>query len=314
MRRQDGADGLGGAVERRRGAPAGHDRSLVGHTASMQYVGRVPAPPLDRFIDDIYCLTGVPRHRRVNVPPMPSAHLFVNLGGPVRLWDSDPSVPPSLLTDGWFMGVWTRRFVVEYPARVGVVGVHFKPWGISPFVDMPASELRDRWVPVDAVWRRSLDRLRNQIAGIASATGELRVVEEELRSRLAEVPARGLDLVLRTGERLERSNGSVRVGALSNAAGVSGNHLTTQFKAHIGVTPKRVARIYRFAQTILSIDALRPVDWSDIALMAGYFDQAHFAKEFKAFTGHTPMGYLALRRQFPAEPGFPPDSGPMPAD
>jgi hypothetical protein len=48
----------------------------------MEYVGRVPAPPLDRFIDDIYCLTGVPRHRRMNVPPMPSGHLFINLGGP----------------------------------------------------------------------------------------------------------------------------------------------------------------------------------------------------------------------------------------
>jgi hypothetical protein len=59
----------------------------------MQYVGQVPAPPLDRFIDDIYCLTGVPRYRRMNVPPMPSAHQFVNLGGPVRLRDSDPSVP-----------------------------------------------------------------------------------------------------------------------------------------------------------------------------------------------------------------------------
>jgi hypothetical protein len=55
----------------------------------MEYVGWVPAPPLDLFIDDIYCLTGVPRYRRMNVPPMPSAHLFVNLGGPVRLWDSD---------------------------------------------------------------------------------------------------------------------------------------------------------------------------------------------------------------------------------
>jgi hypothetical protein len=106
----------------------------------MEYVGRVPAPPLDRFIDDIYCLTGVPRHRRMNVPPMPSAHLFVNLGGPVRLWDCDPSVPPAVFTDGWFMGVWTRRFLFEYPTRVRLVGVHFKPWGLSPFVDMPATE------------------------------------------------------------------------------------------------------------------------------------------------------------------------------
>ena len=71
------------------------DLVLVGHTESMEYVGRVPAPPLDQFIDDIYCLTGVPRHRRLTVPPMPSAHLMINLGGPVRLHDSHAAMPPS---------------------------------------------------------------------------------------------------------------------------------------------------------------------------------------------------------------------------
>ncbi|WP_422773239.1 helix-turn-helix domain-containing protein [Plantactinospora sp. WMMC1484] len=279
----------------------------------MEYVGQVPAPPLDRFIDDIYYLTGAPRYRRMNVPPMPSAHLFVNLGEPVRVWDSDPAVPPALFTDGWFVGVWTRRFLVEYPTRVRLVGVHFKPWGMSPFVDMPATELRDRWVPVDAVWQGALDRIRNQVGGVASAIETLRVLEEELRSRLAEAPVGGLDLVRRTGGRLETFHGAVPIGALTDAAGVSGTHLATQFKSHIGITPKRMARIYRFARLILSVDAMRPVDWSQLAHRGGYFDQAHFSREFKDFTGHTPTEYLALRRRFPAEQGFPPDSGPMPA-
>src|SRR5689334_4222738 len=128
---------------------------------------------------------------------MPSAHLFVNLGGPARLRDSDPSVPPAVCTDGWFMGVWTRRFLFEYPTRVRVVGVHFKPWGMSPFVDMPATELRDRWGPVDAVWQRSLDRIRNQTGDLTSATATLRVLEEELLSRLAGAVSPGLGLVQR---------------------------------------------------------------------------------------------------------------------
>jgi AraC-like DNA-binding protein len=138
-----------------------------------------------------------------------------------------------------------------------------------------------------------LDRIRNQVGDIASATETLRVLEKELRSRLAGTPSRGLDLVQHTGRRLETSHGAVPVGALTDAAGVSGNHLATQFKSHVGVTPKRVARIYRFARLILSVD---------------------FSKEFKDFTGHTPTEYLALRRRFPAEQGFPPDSCPMPAD
>lgn len=280
----------------------------------MEYLARVPAPPLDRYVDDIYCLTGVPRHRRMSVPPMPSAHLFINLGGPAHLWDSDSSVPPAVFADGWFMGVWTRRFVFEYGTPVRLVGVHFKPWGMSPFIDVPATEMRDRWVPVDAVWQRSLDRIRNQFGDIATATETLRALEEELRSRLAEAPSRGLDLVQHTAECLATSHGAVPVGALTDAAGVSGTHLATLFKSHVGVTPKRVGRIYRFARLILSVDARRPIDWSELAATAGYFDQAHFSREFKDFTGHTPTDYLALRRRFPAEQGFPPDSGPMPVD
>jgi AraC-like DNA-binding protein len=65
---------------------------------------------------------------------------------------------------------------------------------------------------------------------------------------------------------------------------------------------------------ILSIDAVQPVDWSQLAQAAGYYDQAHFSKEFKDFTGHTPTAHPALRRRYPVDKEFPPDNGPMPAD
>ncbi len=75
-----------------------------------------------------------------------------------------------------------------------------------------------------------------------------------------------------------------------------------------------MARIYRLARLILSVDPLRPVDWPELAQTAGYFDQAHLSREFKDFTSHTPTRYLALRRRLPAEQWFPPDAGPMPAE
>nr|WP_245717154.1 helix-turn-helix domain-containing protein [Nocardia jejuensis] len=247
---------------------------------------------------------------------MPSAHLLINLGDPARLWDRGSSDgDPMVLTDGWFMGTRTTRVLVEYPASVRIVGVHFKPWGIAPFVDVPASELCDRTVPFDALWQRSLtDRIRNRIGDLRHAPEILQVLERELRARLTETSPRGFDLVRHTGPRLENSYGAVSVGALADAAGVSVNHLAAQFKSHVGVTPKRVARMYRFARSIVSVDALGPVDWAELAHSAGYFDQAHFSREFKEFTGHTPTEYLALRRRFPADREFPPDNGPMPAE
>lgn len=279
----------------------------------MQYLSRKPAPPLDRFIDDLYCLSGEPGHRRrLSVPPMPSAHLMINLGEPARLCDSEPAIPDAVLTDGWFMGMWTRRFTVEYGRTVHVVGVHFKPWGLAPFVTMPMSELRDRWVPVDDVpdWR--LADVRERLAEASSTDARLRLLEDELRSRLGVLPAAGLPLVLRTAGNLEASWGSVPVTALADRAGVSGNHLATQFTRNVGIAPKRLARIYRFARVILAVDAAHPVGWAELAQVAGYFDQPHLINEFKSFTGRTPSAYLELRRRFPQQRDFPPDMGPMP--
>ncbi|WP_211349511.1 hypothetical protein [Micromonospora pisi] len=114
-----------------------------------------------------------------------------------------------------------------------------------------------------------MDRIRNEVGDIASATAMLRVLEQELRARLAEPPSGGLDLVQHTAGRLETFHGAVPVGALADAAGVSGTHLAMQFKSHVGVAPKRMVRIYRFARLIVSGDALRPVDWSQLAQTAG---------------------------------------------
>ncbi|WP_406490937.1 helix-turn-helix domain-containing protein [Streptomyces sp. NBC_01604] len=91
--------------------------------------------------------------------------------------------------------------------------------------------------------------------------------------------------------------------------------LAQRFKELIGVTPKRLARSYRFAATVLSINPAGPIDWADLAAGAGYFDQAHFGHEFRAFTGLTPTRYVEIRRRFLREhPGHVLDSWPLPAD
>lgn len=278
----------------------------------MRYVRRVPAPPLDGLVDDLYCLSGVPRHRKLNVPPMPSAHLMINLGAPVRLADSERAGQAATLTGAWVMGVWSRRFTIEHLAPVCVVGVHFKPWGLAPFVDAALTELRDRWAPLDAVWRTATCSLRDRLAtALPDVELLLDLFEQELIGWLPPSPADGLELVGHFAERIAASWGTVPIGRLAEAAGGT-NHLAGQFKVHVGLTPKRMARIYRFARLILSVDARDPVRWTPLAHASGFFDQAHFSREFKEFTGHTPTDYLALRRRFPAEPDFPPDAGPMP--
>ena len=105
------------------------------------------------------------------------------------------------------------------------------------------------------------------------------------------------------------------IGELSVASGVSSTYLTQRFKEIIGFTPKRLARTYRFAAAVRAIDPAGPVDWVELAGRAGYYDQAHFGHDFRAFTGLTPTRYLDVRRRFRREhPGHALDVGPLPAD
>ena len=122
-------------------------------------------------------------------------------------------------------------------------------------------------------------------------------------------------LVRHTSSVIAATSGAVAIGDLSVAAGVSSTHLAQRFKELIGVTPKRLARTYRFAATVFAINPAGPIDWGDLAGGAGYFDQAHFGHEFRAFTGLTPTRYVEVRRRFLREhPGHALDGWPLPAD
>lgn len=99
------------------------------------------------------------------------------------------------------------------------------------------------------------------------------------------------------------------------AARASSTYLAKRFKTVVGVTPKRLARSYRFTSTVLAINVAAQIDWGNVAAEAGYFDQAHFVREFREFTGLTPTRYVEVRRRFPRDhPGHALDGWPLPAD
>ena len=117
----------------------------------MEYVSRVPRPPLGGLIDDLYYLEGAPPYPRLTLPPMPSAVFIVNLGAPFRI-RAGTDIEAAEYADGVVVTTPTRALEFGYPPGTRSVGVHFKPWGLAPFLPMPAAELRDPPVTVEEVW------------------------------------------------------------------------------------------------------------------------------------------------------------------
>ena len=214
----------------------------------MEYVSRLPRPPLDGLIDDLYYLEGPPPYPRLTLPPMPSAVLIVNLGAPFRI-RAGTDIEAAEYADGVVITTLTRAMTFGYPPATQSVGVHFKPWGLAPFLPLPAFELRDRPLTLEEAWGRSATaELREQLAMAAGPEEMLALIEAELVRRMSETA--GLGLVRHTSGVIAAAAGAVPIGELTVAAGVSSTHLAQRFKAVIGVTPKRLARTYRFAAAV----------------------------------------------------------------
>ncbi len=276
-------------------------------------MSRVPRPPLDGLIDDLYYLEGAPPYPRLTLPPMPAALLIVNLGAPFRIRAGTDSEAAEY-ADGVVVTTPTRALEFGYPPGTRSVGVHFKPWGPAAFLPMPAGELCDRPVTLEDVWGRpTVAALRDRLATAAGPHEMLTLLEDQLMRLVCETA--GLGLVRHTSSVIAAATGAVAIGELSVAAGVSSTHLAQRFKEVVGVTPKRLARTYRFTATVFAIDPAGPVEWAELAARAGYYDQAHFGHDFRAFTGLTPTRYLDVRRRFLREhPGHVLDGWPLPAD
>ena len=280
----------------------------------MLYVPHVPAPPLNEYIHDLYYIEGPPPYSRLKVSPDAMLHLMVNLGQPFKLYAPYQVTPFATCSESWWIGLWSHYWIVEWPQPIRFYGVHFKPAGVYPFLRLPLSELHNQVVPVDAIWGRFAAELRERLYTAPTPQAGLVLLERLLLERLAEAPY-GMNVVQYAIRQIDRQHGVLSIRALSDHIGISQNHLGTQFKRMVGVPPKELARFYRFAHVIYSIDPSKPVDWGRIVRQSRFYDLSHLNKDFLEFTGHSPSDYLRLRRRIHAEnPDHPLEVGPLPTD
>jgi AraC-like DNA-binding protein len=91
--------------------------------------------------------------------------------------------------------------------------------------------------------------------------------------------------------RLAETAGTIRIADLADELRCSRKHLTTHFHEHVGLGPKAAARLLRFNRSAALLEC--GVAAAEVALRCGYADQAHFANEFRAFSGRTPGAFAA---------------------
>ncbi|HEX8451357.1 MAG TPA: helix-turn-helix transcriptional regulator [Longimicrobium sp.] len=187
---------------------------------------------------------------------------------------------------GYAVGAMTRAVPVHVAGRVEIVGVRFRPGGAA--LGLPAGELTDLDAGLDEL---GLGSLCAPVLDAGSALAAVPVLEEVLAARFRDAPE---PIAAAAWARLRSTAGALPVRELAAQLGVGERRLQRIFHDHVGLTPKQAARVARLNAAI-ALMARAELPLGRVALRAGYYDQAHFNREFARLAGVAPHVWRAER-------------------
>lgn len=246
------------------------------------YVEYAPPTALREYVECFWT--------RGAVPDDAARHHVIPDGAVDLLFTYDSHADFDRPASAFAVGTMTRPLPVEATEAAAYVGVRFWPGRALPFLGVPAAEITDLRVAIADLWPPGDRGLAGaQLTALADWRAPF---ERLLLGRLvhAEREDRTVDAAVRA---ILRAGGNLSIAALAPALGVTRQHLARAFARHVGVPPKTFARVARVRNVLARARVASRVDWSALALDAGYYDQAHLAGEVREITGRTPTEWLA---------------------
>lgn len=251
-----------------------------------------PSAQLAPHVERLWYCDG---HRLVNgmrrVLPDGRFQLVISLAeGPISAL-IDPmgdggEIAPSLL-----IGIRSRFNIIDVAKLRSAMGVVFRPGGVHAFLGALTDSFHNKNVSLDLIWGSMVRGLRDRLRTAGDPAEKFRLLEGALLERLDE--RRQLSFAVQYAlQEFARGPEIPRVRELAQEAGLSRRRFSQLFREQIGLTPKLYCRLQRFQNTLKLIASGASVDWAQLALAAGYCDQAHLAHEFHHFSGLSPNAYL----------------------
>lgn len=259
-----------------------------------------PRPPLGAYIDYIgyWTRSGTEPHQS-RALPRGAATAIIDVGDRERVdfFAADAHTRVDV-APAFIAGAGDAAYVTSIEPAQTVMTVHFRPAGASAFLGMPLSALTNDCVGLGEIWGRDGATLRERLTTVPAATDRIAALEDFLLARLR--PDRPvLAPVLAAVERRP----DMRVSDAAALTGLSPKRLIATFRDEVGLRPKAYLRIRRLQAALRILDT-GVADGAGIAAELGYFDQAHFIREFRTFTSMTPTQYRQNRDRLPGHVGL----------
>jgi AraC-like DNA-binding protein len=254
------------------------------------YILRKPAAQLRDFIEHYWFVldaAGESVDLRVEVFVDARADLIFNFGAPYRR-----EVIGGAASEIAASNFDAQRLVpirIGQHGRVRVSGVRFHLGGVGPFTSTSLAESSGSTPPPEVLFGPDAERLEAELRYERDPDAAAALLDAFFLERLSRCGAN--PAFLRALDALRASDGQAGSAELADAAEVSRRQLERLFARELGFPPKTVGRVLRFQRALLSLMTTPDEPLGSLAAATGYFDQAHFIRDFKQFTGGIPRGY-----------------------
>ncbi len=169
------------------------------------------------------------------------------------------------------------------------VMIHFTPWGLQPFLDFPLSEITDSRAHLNHIFQHDLDGLCEDLYRAMDVPCKKQAIDTFFLTQLRKI--RNIDDRAKAITRyIFHTRGSLRLNHLSKELFIGERTLQRLIHNSIGVNYKFFSTLVRLEHARHLIDK-HNLRLTDVALSAGYFDQAHFIHEFRSVYGESPGAY-----------------------
>jgi AraC-like DNA-binding protein len=254
---------------------------------------QTPGMPLRSFVKCFWYWEGEPRaHAKERLMPNGEPCVIFNLrDDAIRIYDGENIGRHSAFGHAVMSGARTESFVIDTLQQERVFGIEFQPGGAFPFFREPACETENASVALDCLWGFSAGEIRERLLAARDIAEMFRVAECALLGRLA----RPLELhpaVAFARREFCAAPHIATVARVVSQTGLSPRRFIQLFRQQVGLTPKAFCRVRRFQRVLHSVHGAKEAAWTNVALDCGYYDQAHFNHDFRAFSGVTPGEYL----------------------
>jgi len=258
----------------------------------MNYQTFEPHPDLKSLISCYWTLE-VPSTedaQRQRIIPDGTIEMVFILGDDIKRYTSNDNFiiqPRSMV-----LGQTIDPFYIEPTGYVNTFAIRFYPYGFANFVTVPIRTLANKETPINTLFEEKLaKKLEQDIIHATDTKQRIEIIESFFLNKLSDQVR--VDCIVRsTVETLLATKGCTSISDILKDDLSKRRQLERMFVKQIGASPKQLGKLIRLQSALKMLLNEEGESLTNIAYQHDYYDQAHFIKDFKAFTGVTPKEFL----------------------